>query len=463
MSISVAIDPDAASLDAMVTAVSRLDAAVAALQAMRANVLTEAFYLAERRAAGQPARVKARDMELRDISAEIGAAARVSDRAVQGQISDALTLTERFSPAHAALAAGEISLAHARVIIDAGCGIDDDVARDVFTHRAVEIARHETAGRLRGFVAPLAEVALPQNITERHQVARENRMVSLRDLTDGMCELTAVLPSALGKGIHDRLTRIGVAMKKSRRPVSVSEADVKNKTVGHISGETCETALVTRQEPEDLRTIDHLRADLLCDMLLSATPATCDDGLGSITAHIEVTVPAFTLAGLSDAGAELAGGVPIDADTARLLAGGATGWDRVLTHPASGAVLAVDRYRPTADIRRALRARDRRCRFAGCTRLVQNTDADHIIDAALGGETSLDNLCLECRRHHSMKHCTPWQVTHLGHGVIEWRSPLGRVYRDEPPRTVAFTPTSLETWLERASARPAPSAEPAPF
>ena len=36
-------------------------------------------------------------------------------------------------------------------------------------------------------------------------------------------------------------------------------------------------------------------------------------------------------------------------------------------HPHTGATLAVDRYRPSAELRRFLRVRDERCRFPGCT------------------------------------------------------------------------------------------------
>jgi len=57
---------------------------------------------------------------------------------------------------------------------------------------------------------------------------------------------------------------------------------------------------------------------------------------------------------------------------------------------------------PTA-IKRALRARDRGCRFPGChhTRFV---DAHHITHWSAGGETGLDNLMLLCSRHHRLIH-----------------------------------------------------------
>ena len=53
-------------------------------------------------------------------------------------------------------------------------------------------------------------------------------------------------------------------------------------------------------------------------------------------------------------------------------------------------------------IRRALNARDARCRFPGCT--ARHCDAHHITHWADGGGTSLDNLLLLCRRHHRLVH-----------------------------------------------------------
>ena len=54
-------------------------------------------------------------------------------------------------------------------------------------------------------------------------------------------------------------------------------------------------------------------------------------------------------------------------------------------------------------IMRALRARDRSCRFPGC-RNHRYVDAHHIEHWANGGETSLDNLVLLCSKHHRLVH-----------------------------------------------------------
>ena len=54
-------------------------------------------------------------------------------------------------------------------------------------------------------------------------------------------------------------------------------------------------------------------------------------------------------------------------------------------------------------MRRALRARDKGCRFPGCTN-TRFVDGHHIRHWADGGETSLDNLVLLCRHHHHLVH-----------------------------------------------------------
>jgi len=55
-------------------------------------------------------------------------------------------------------------------------------------------------------------------------------------------------------------------------------------------------------------------------------------------------------------------------------------------------------------VRRALDHRDGGCTWKGCTAPASWTDAHHIIHWADGGETSVDNLKLLCRRHHTATH-----------------------------------------------------------
>jgi len=69
--------------------------------------------------------------------------------------------------------------------------------------------------------------------------------------------------------------------------------------------------------------------------------------------------------------------------------------------------------------RRALRARDRGCRFPGC----QNhrfVDAHHVHHWARGGETTVENLVLLCRRHHRAVHEGGYRVDHEGRFFYPW-------------------------------------------
>jgi len=64
-------------------------------------------------------------------------------------------------------------------------------------------------------------------------------------------------------------------------------------------------------------------------------------------------------------------------------------------------------------VRRALRARDRGCRFPGCENH-RFVDAHHVRHWARGGETTLTNLVLLCRRHHRAVHEGGYRVDQDG-------------------------------------------------
>ena len=146
----------------------------------------------------------------------------------------------------------------------------------------------------------------------------------------------------------------------------------------------------------DERTLDQIRTDLLLDMMLTSSPSVdqtaVEGGLGAIRAHVQLTVPATTLAGTTIGGAELDGKCAVDPETAKILAGNAPAFDRVFLDPITGTVLAVNRRFATPAQRRYLVARDIRCRFPGCRRPARDCDMDHREDWALGGKTDVENL-----------------------------------------------------------------------
>ena len=82
-------------------------------------------------------------------------------------------------------------------------------------------------------------------------------------------------------------------------------------------------------------------------------------------------------------------------------------------------------------IRRALQRRDGGCRFPGCT-CSRFVDAHHIQHWADGGETSLDNLALLCRRHHRLVHEGGFGIRKSMIGALEFTNPAGAVIPTGP-------------------------------
>ena len=113
----------------------------------------------------------------------------------------------------------------------------------------------------------------------------------------------------------------------------------------------------------------------------------------------------------------------------------------VLKEGADGSVLDVGRKTRTvpAAIRRALNARDRRCRFPGCA--ARQCDAHHITHWGEGGRTSLDNLVLLCRRHHRLVHEGGLTVERADTGEIGFARPNGR--RIETSASMRATSSTL--------------------
>lgn len=451
-----------AALTAVLDDVLATGATLAAADAARTRALAAAGHLALDVMADQRATARAAELALREVASEIAAAENLSDRTVQTHIQRAMTLVDHYPHTLAAWEAGALTRAHVYAIVDIGTPLPAD-ARTEFDLLAVATAQTLSPGRLRTRLAMLAERLHPTTITERHHRGRDTRCVRIVTGHDGMSDLIATLPTVLAVGIYDRLTqqsraiidtRTGVATALADTPADpASDADANHAhrdTAASHSAAPRSTVAAERKQGDattasvtDERTTAQLRADILTDLLLTAAPTAdptrTDDGpgtLGTIRARVQVIVPALTMltpAHENTDPAELVGHGPLDAATARTLAETTTlPWDRVITHPLTGAVLHTDTYHRTTAIDRHLRARDRHCRFPGCTTPATRCDIDHTHDHALGGPTTVTNLAHLCQRHHTQKHLTRWNVTQLPGGVLEWTSPTGRTYTDEP-------------------------------
>ena len=156
-------------------------------------------------------------------------------------------------------------------------------------------------------------------------------------------------------------------------------------------------------DPSDTRT----RAQRMADALADVARFSLDHGDVASSAgakpHITVTVDVRQLAGNGDRLPEI-DGAPVSRDTIRRLVCDA-GITRIVM---DGESMPLDVGRTvrtvTPAIRRALDARDSGCVWDGCDAPPAWCDAHHLEHWVDGGPTSLANLVLLCRRHHSATH-----------------------------------------------------------
>jgi hypothetical protein len=99
-------------------------------------------------------------------------------------------------------------------------------------------------------------------------------------------------------------------------------------------------------------------------------------------------------------------------------------------------------------MRRALRARDKGCRFPGCTN-TQFVDGHHIKHWADGGDTSLDNLVLLCRHHHHLVHEGGFACSKDENGTITFKDQREQPLNQSPELSGLAANDDVQQWIDR--------------
>ena len=146
--------------------------------------------------------------------------------------------------------------------------------------------------------------------------------------------------------------------------------------------------------------------------------------------QVVVHTEAATLAERGETGRSELDGVRVCAETSRRMACDAA---RVAMCHRDGEVVSVGRRQRTIPphIRRALEERDRGCRYPGCAS--RFTEAHHVKHWADGGETSLANTVLLCRRHHRLVHEGKTRMALDRDGKAAFFTRAGQVIGSGPP------------------------------
>ena len=206
-----------------------------------------------------------------------------------------------------------------------------------------------------------------------------------------------------------------------------------------VSAETFSEAVEKEEPPRYQDLVEHTRADALSKMaehfLANSNGVPQLSGLkGSERCQIVLHVDINTLRQHGQAAdpaheqCHMENGQWLSPRTARRLCCDAS----VVTvvEDQQGRVLNIGRRTRTvpSNISRALRTRDKTCRFPGCCES-RYVDAHHIQHWADGGETSLDNLVTLCRYHHRQLHRGSFSIStshELPDQQLVFSTPSGR-------------------------------------
>lgn len=378
---------------------------------------------------------------------DVATALRLSANTAQSRIDVARVLTNHLPATCEALANGDISPSHATLIARES---SDAIKRGISTEELIRIenkalahAEFHTPAQVGRKLRALFAQASPEAFEEVVTVARDTRSVRMYPESDGMATLIALLPIEDAQTVMLAINSF-VAMNNNSLPDSrnfemrsvrgaevngAGNAEVRDAGKEEVrDARNAEVRDSRSKEMHDARNIEMKRADALAEI--------CGDLLGRISndyqphrrpVSINITMDLPTALGLADNPAELAGYGPIPASVARHLSSDAK-WRKFVTDPGTGNLLYLGRdfYAPSQQLVDFLTARDRTCRFPGCSQPARISDIDHAIPWEEGGETSAANLGLLCRRHHRMKTHDGWKLVSNEDGSCTWTSPAGK-------------------------------------
>ena len=324
--------------------------------------------------------------------AEASLATRQPQRVLRKKLTTAEGLRNLCPSTLAELGQGNITAKSAAEIVASAQDMEPEDVNQ-FEQVLLPVARTSSDDTVSRHASKLRARMLPQTPEERHEKDFQARSVRWWSADNGMAVIQLFIPAT------DAIAIIN----------------------------TLNWHLEDHRDPEDERTDEQLRADILRDVLLEGWPATKG---AAARPRVSLTIPAVEmLVDRSRSLADLEGYGPIPMGLALQMAKNAPSLLRILTDPWTGAAIDIGRrrYRPPQALKDFLRIRDEHCRFPGCRRPPDTSEIDHIDDWGKGGGTSKENTRLLCRQHQMYKHALGWQSTYMPDGSVLWRSPHGLI------------------------------------
>jgi Domain of unknown function (DUF222) len=275
------------------------------------------------------------------------------------------------------------------------------VAESANEEALLQIALHGTAAHVEKLVRSYRRAQEAVELS-REAAQHANRALSYRYDDDGSMILQARLPAELGALL---LKAIDMGVDAADFPAGTSN---------------------------DRPTLSARRADALGMIAESFVSHGAQALNGGDRQLIHLHVCEETLREHAAGCCEIDDGPSMAAETARRLACDAS--VVVVVENEDGEPLNVGRKTRTisAPLRRLLNARDRGCRFPGCTK-TRWVDAHHIEHWANGGETKPSDLVSLCRFHHRMVHEGAVTIHVLNDGALRFVRPDGKALDSVAP------------------------------
>jgi hypothetical protein len=327
---------------------------------------------------------------------EVAAALQLTRRGSETQLNLAVSLAGVLHRVRKAFSQGRLDSARVR-LFDQMLGHLPEETVETVLDRVLDDASGLTTGQLRARLTRLVVEADPDGSKASFEEGLEDRKVTAYPNPD----------------------HTGSMLISNSDPKEIAEARA------HI--EKLARSLKAGDEP---RTLDQLRADVAVDLLKGqcacANPKYRMAGKGGAN----ITVPAVTLAGLSDEPGDLGGYGPVFAEIARKVVREQVDgeWRFIVTDNGEPVATGTLARRPTAAQQRHIRATYPKCVHPGCRQDAWECDIDHRRQRRHGGNTCVHNLAPLCRFHHRSKDDGGWKLQRLENGDHQWTSPLGHTY-----------------------------------
>ena len=292
---------------------------------------------------------------------------------------------ENIPESHHSLLEGEIGFAHLAHTARTAAAIEESGTNKPFDELPLlDKARELPVGRFIDFCHQIRHAADPEGYVAQEVAGVEARSLSMKTGEGGLVWVRGVFEP-------EGAALLRTAFEAGARRNGEADDRKHDRRFADAAVELARRSLDNALVPQRGSARPHLQVTTTLETLLQHC--------GAPAANLELSLPIS---------AKAVGRLACDCNITRILLG------------ADSAVIDVGRSKRviTPHQSKALKARDKGCRFPGCDRHATYTSGHHLVHWTKGGPTDLSNLVLLCYRHHWMVHEGNWRLVKTDDGRL---------------------------------------------